>query len=637
MTTETADTISGRVLTALVGSGAVTAEQLETARGSAEAQGRDLDDVLRERGLIGPAQVEGVLENDLGMPRLDLASYAPETAALALVPGRLARSLGILPLFEIEGMLTVAMGDPLDVFHLDDLAERLGVEVEPALADPSAIAEALAKYYDESGAVVGAAGQPSEVATEQKRETDEAGEDETRAEAAAKERVADASGTPRAPWEQPEPPKTAEAAAEPALEPFAPAEGSEPSAGPSLTVAPAPRGALVDLDVLAVADARAVSVLVNHILERAVDRGAAGVHVLPYKDDFFLVLRVGGRLQKLGAAPRSLQRPLVDGFLALSRQAAPTGTPVTGRVRRHIRDRDVTLVMSLVPTLAGPRLVVTIEDAERATPSLDGLGLTEVEARALEGLVERGRGLVVLTSPAGEGRSTTYRALLAHAAAAGRTVYSVERDASVTLPAVAQVLADATPGSSAGTCLRAGLLQDTDIVALDDLETSRELAALLSAAARGKLAVLTVRADSVAAALGRLGALGGDGASLASTLTAVVAQRSARTVCEECATEGHDPAADRIAELGPSSKTRRGDGCAVCGGTGLGEPIALFEVRPATSALRRALVSESRKAAVRHALTEPGTRTVAEAALECVREGRVSAAEFERVAPGTGA
>ena len=46
----------------------------------------------------------------MGIPRVDIASYAPDDEALALLPAAIARERNLLPLFEIEGMLTVAIG-----------------------------------------------------------------------------------------------------------------------------------------------------------------------------------------------------------------------------------------------------------------------------------------------------------------------------------------------------------------------------------------------------------------------------------------------------------------------------------------------------------------------------------------------
>ena len=44
-------------------------------------------------------------------------------------------------------MLTVAIGDPADVFVLDDVGPKIGLEVEPVLAEPSAVAMAIEQYY----------------------------------------------------------------------------------------------------------------------------------------------------------------------------------------------------------------------------------------------------------------------------------------------------------------------------------------------------------------------------------------------------------------------------------------------------------------------------------------------------------
>ena len=53
----------------------------------------------------------------------------------------------LLPLFEIEGMLTLAIGDPVDVFVLDEVGPKIGLEVEPVLAESDAVAAAIEQYY----------------------------------------------------------------------------------------------------------------------------------------------------------------------------------------------------------------------------------------------------------------------------------------------------------------------------------------------------------------------------------------------------------------------------------------------------------------------------------------------------------
>ncbi|TLM80183.1 MAG: hypothetical protein FDZ75_08530, partial [Actinobacteria bacterium] len=142
-----ANTISGRVLEALVSAGLVTADQVSAAEGAAVAEGVTPGFLLVKRDLVTPVQIGNVLEDELGIPRVDLASYAPDDSALQIVPASVAHGRGVLPLFEIEGMLTVAIGDSVDVFMLDDLAAELNLEIEAVLADEASVKEAIAQYY----------------------------------------------------------------------------------------------------------------------------------------------------------------------------------------------------------------------------------------------------------------------------------------------------------------------------------------------------------------------------------------------------------------------------------------------------------------------------------------------------------
>ncbi len=147
-----ASSISERVLDSLVSAGLMTAEQVASVIDAASSRGVHVGSVLAERDMVSAIDVVSVLEHEMGVPQVDLSSYAPEDEALALVPARLARDRRILPLFEIEGMLTVAVGDPMDVFALDSVAAELGLELEPVLAESSSFESTLEQYYPSGSA-----------------------------------------------------------------------------------------------------------------------------------------------------------------------------------------------------------------------------------------------------------------------------------------------------------------------------------------------------------------------------------------------------------------------------------------------------------------------------------------------------
>jgi general secretion pathway protein E len=660
---QTETTITGRILEALADAGIVTAEQVSLAATSAREAGATPDAALLERGLITSSDVADVLEREMGVPRVDLASYAPDAGALALVPAEVALRRGMLPLFEIEGMLTVAVGDPLDAFALDGLAAELGLDVEPVLAGADAVAAALAQYYADGAQDARAASAPSTALADAKALL----RDDPLASAEASVGFVETSPSPAGEHTIGHPvgegfPHGAEpmvgtlpaygiddAVDEDEVSAYARADdlaasaisSTEPNAAP----ATAPRRPLadalvdstqspdiaIDLDVLALADTRAVSLLVNDILEDAAARRATHVHLLPYKDDFFLVYRIDGRLEKIASAPRSLQRPLVEGFRGFASLSSLAGdAPVSGRVRVRLADRDLGATVSIVGTLTGQRVVVSLAPVRDEVPGLDALGMTATEAAALTSLMERGRGLVVVAAPAAGGATTTAASLLSSAAASGRTVYSVEREPGYELAAVAQVIAD-TAGATAASYLRAGLRQDTDVLALDGLNTAEELGVAMSAAMRGRLVIVTVQASDVAAAVERLLGLGVDRESFASALTVVVGQRLVRLVCPSCALDVQSPLSARIEGLGEGAVTRAGSGCSACGGSGMRGATAVFEVLPVNASVRRILALGADSTTLAPVARAAGCRPMPEVALELVVAGRVTPEELDRV------
>lgn len=590
-------TIAGRVLDALVGSGLVNADQLVAVRaefGDDALAGR----ALIERGLMTAVQLGAVLEDDLGFPRVDLASYAPDDEALAVVPATVARAYAVLPLFEIEGTLTVAIGEPTDVFRLDAFGAELGFSMDAVLADAPAVTEAIATYFGVEEVALPELPEDLEISA---ADFFDLGEE-----------------TP--------------------VVPEAPSETAPETDQVSQTVeevveAAAPVGApSVDLDVLAVADDRKVAVLVADILEQAVSRGASRIHLLPYKNDFFLVFRIKGRLEKVASAPLSMQQPLIDGLKNYAKLGGVSAKrPTLGRVHAEIAGKQVVLTLSSVPTVSGQRLVVTIAPAKPQPRELSELGMYEAEAKALYAMVERGRGLVLLASPVAGGRSTTYYSLLQHAAQVGKTVYSVERSVEYEIPAVAQVLVSPSEPIGSAAYFSVGMRQDTDVIAIDSLQSVEDVHLAIEAAGKGKLVIATYVGADIVSAVHRMAAMGVEPVSLASALTLGVGQRVVRVNCPNCSVEERSPLADRIPGAEKGIASRRGTGCPNCGKSGFQGATAIYELLPFTEPVRAVIAKGGSAGDIEAAARAAGMRPMVASGLTKVREGLVSPEELDRV------
>ncbi|HEY5540684.1 MAG TPA: ATPase, T2SS/T4P/T4SS family [Coriobacteriia bacterium] len=617
----------GRVLDALRSAGLVSADQLASARAGAETDA-DAGRALVQRGVVTGPQIGTVLEDELCVPRVDLASYAPDEDALRRVPAEIARKRHVLPLFEIEGILTVAIGESIDIFMLDELGTELSLEIEPVLADAPAVNSAIALYYGEETApepepvpvaptLPVAAGEPSSFEGVQLASNT----DEPEISAVGPLDVADE--TPivvEAPADVRQELVT-EVEAEPAAQTVEEVVAAEPQASSG-----------IDLDVLAVADERKLAVLVADILDQAVARGANRIHLLPYKNDFFLVFRIKSRLEKIASAPLSMQPPLIEGFKNFAKLGSVTSDlPALGRLHAEIGGKQLVLTVSSVPTVAGQRLVVSLSPARPQPRDFIELGMSEAESRALQAMVERGRGILLVAGPVAGGRSSTYYALLSHAAQAGKTVYSVERAIEYEIPSVAQVLVN--PGSPVGAAsyFAAGMRQDTDVLAIDSMQSVEDVHLAIEAAGLGKLVIATFAGADIVSGVRRMLDLGAEPVSLASALTLGVGQRVVRTSCPNCSVDEKNPLSDKIPGAEKGMTTRRGTGCPNCGKSGFQGATGIFEVLPFTEPVRAQIARGATADQLAASARAAGMRPMLASGLAKVRDGVVSPDELDRV------
>ena len=137
----------------LVQSGAVAREALENA--SRLGNGQRLGTLLIEHGLLLEEDVTRALSEQLHVPVVDLRDAHPDSEATALVESIDAHQFDVLPLLVIDGTLTVAIADPLDVNVMSLLRSLPVNEVHVALGVPSQLRTRVNRTYSALSAVRG--------------------------------------------------------------------------------------------------------------------------------------------------------------------------------------------------------------------------------------------------------------------------------------------------------------------------------------------------------------------------------------------------------------------------------------------------------------------------------------------------
>ena len=137
--------------TLLLRAGLVTEDALEEALTEQRRSGKRLGEVLTERGDVTRTQLARMLAEQHELPFLDLEESEVDTEAAILLPEDLARRYSALPVeFLEDNSLLVAVSDPTNLLHSDELRLALGVPLKFGVAAPDAIESAIAFVHQQA-------------------------------------------------------------------------------------------------------------------------------------------------------------------------------------------------------------------------------------------------------------------------------------------------------------------------------------------------------------------------------------------------------------------------------------------------------------------------------------------------------
>lgn len=89
----------------------------------------------------------GELKFPLTIPYIDLDKYSINKSIVTIIPENIARRYGLIAIDKKDGLLMVAMADPLNIFALDDIKFSVKMEIQPVVSDNEKITKSIDKYY----------------------------------------------------------------------------------------------------------------------------------------------------------------------------------------------------------------------------------------------------------------------------------------------------------------------------------------------------------------------------------------------------------------------------------------------------------------------------------------------------------
>ncbi len=136
----------------LLKKGIITQEQVDKAREETAKTGITIEKALEKLGFISEVDITKAFADQLEIPFIDLTGYLIDPEVIKLVPETTAKKFKAVPLFKIADSLTIAMADPEDIFAVDEIREKSGVNsIDIVLSTPDMIQKVIDQYYGALG------------------------------------------------------------------------------------------------------------------------------------------------------------------------------------------------------------------------------------------------------------------------------------------------------------------------------------------------------------------------------------------------------------------------------------------------------------------------------------------------------
>jgi type IV pilus assembly protein PilB len=595
----------------LVRENLITPQQLRDALDYQRVNGGRLGANLVKLGVISDDVITAVLSRQYGVPSINLDLFHIEPAVIKLISQEVALKYTVLPISRVGATLTLAMGDPTNVFAMDDIKFMTELNVEPVIASEASIQMAIGKYYGGStqidifDAAFAFGGETAGLKNGNLKKNSKNGNKPSKIK--IDERLADSDLAV-------------------SLDDF------------DMTAHDAEEFELlddneeIDLATLTRASEDAPVVrLVNVLMVDSLRRGASDIHVEPYEKDFRIRFRIDGVLYDVMHPPMKLRDPLISRLkimakLDISEKRLPQDGRIKIKVKVDDRSRELDFRVSTLPTLFGEKVVLRLLDKDKLMLDMTKLGFEPESLEKFQRAIANPYGMVLVTGPTGSGKTNTLYSALQSLNQPETNIMTAEDPVEFNLQGINQVQMKEQIGLNFAASLRSFLRQDPNIILVGEIRDFETAEIAIKAALTGHLVLSTLHTNDAPSTISRLVNMGIEPFLVATSINLIQAQRLIRRICGECKEETHVPV-EGLVEVGFSLeeakklKLYKGRGCEVCLNTGFKGRVGLYEVMEVTDDLRELIIIGASAIELRRKAIELGMITLRESGLCKLREG----------------
>ena len=358
--------------------------------------------------------------------------------------------------------------------------------------------------------------------------------------------------------------------------------------------------------------------LLDDLFVQAIKYKASDIHFEPGSEYMTVKFRLDGALQVIEQLPAAVSENIITRLKVLaSLLTYRNDIPQEGCIETDGSNSGVVEKrVSTFPTIYGQRAVVRLFYCDNGLDKLSELGLPVSTENSLKRIASQDQGVLLLTGPAGSGKTTTLAALLRYIKEElpGKSIVSLEDPVERRIDGITQVQITENSELTFPRALRSLLRQDPQVLMVGEIRDSETARIVIEAGLSGHFLMSTMHSGSPAGALLRLLEMQIEPYQLTSAVVAVLNQRLIRKFCPEC--------------VSSTDSGYQSVGCDSCLNTGFKGRALAAELVEMDSDLRKAVLDHSDLEQISSVICKNGHVTLDQQILKMVREGIVENRSF---------
>ncbi len=403
--------------------------------------------------------------------------------------------------------------------------------------------------------------------------------------------------------------------------------------------------------------------LVNSIVTEGVRRGASDIHLEPESRFIRLRYRIDGvlhqeRILHLAHWPEVSHRIKIMAGMNIADQRSMQD----GRFTLTVGGATIDFRVAVMPTACGENIVIRILDHRRAMLPLEKLGFNATALAAIERLLQRPEGIILVTGPTGCGKTTTLYSMLHKISSVDVNIMTLEEPIEYRLALIRQTAVREEQGIGFAEGVRGILRQDPDVIFIGEVRDAATAQMALRSAMTGHQVFSTLHCNDALGALPRLIDLGLHPRMMAGHVVGVIAQRLVRKLCPHCKTmrlateeesrllrcakQQNDATMKFLPDVGhfaeaqspydapvaavPVPMIGEAVGCDSCTGTGYRGRTVVAEVLRVTPELDALVAEDASRVRLRKQMLADGFQSMAEDGIAKVLSGEISLDSLRR-------